>query len=110
MTPPKVLITDSISPRGIHELAADGALEVTVRTGLGEPELIQLIPDFSAIVVRSATKVTAPILQAATRLRVVGRAGVGVALHPPILDQTDCLLWCLAEGVPAAAVHGENNG
>ncbi len=49
-----------------------------VHAGLSEAELIKIIPDFSAIVVRSQTKVTAPILRAASRLRVVGRAGVGV--------------------------------
>ncbi len=78
MTPPKVLIADPISQRGVDELGLGGALDVTVRTGLTETELIELIPHFSAIVVRSQTKVTAPILQAGTRLRVVGRAGVGV--------------------------------
>jgi D-3-phosphoglycerate dehydrogenase len=76
--PPKVLIADSISQRGIDELAAGAALDVTVRTGLSEGELVQFIPEFSALVVRSQTKVTAPILQAGARLRVVGRAGVGV--------------------------------
>ena len=78
MNAPKVLIADSISTRGIEELGAGGALEVVVRTGQSEAELVALIPDFSALVVRSQTKVTAPILQAATRLKVVGRAGVGV--------------------------------
>ncbi|MBA2436056.1 MAG: phosphoglycerate dehydrogenase, partial [Chthoniobacterales bacterium] len=74
----KVLIADSISTRGGEELGADGALEVVVRTGQSEAELVELIPAFSAIVVRSQTKVTARILQAGTRLKVVGRAGVGV--------------------------------
>ena len=78
MTPPKVLIADPISQRGVDDLSAGGALDVTVRTGLSEAELMQVVPDFSAIVVRSQTKVTAPILQAAARLRVIGRAGVGV--------------------------------
>jgi D-3-phosphoglycerate dehydrogenase len=78
MTPPKVLIADSISQRGIDELAREGALEVTVKTGLSEPELVDLIPQFSALVVRSQTKVTVDILNAGTQLRVVGRAGVGV--------------------------------
>ena len=78
MTPPKVLIADSISQRGIDEFAHDGALEVTVKTGLSEPELVDLIPQFSALVVRSQTKVTVDILNAGTQLRVVGRAGVGV--------------------------------
>ena len=71
-------MADRISSCGIEELSAAGKLEVSVQTGLSEAELIKVIPEFSAIVVRSETKVTAPILHAATRLRVVGRAGVGV--------------------------------
>ena len=78
MQPPKVLVADSISQRGIDELSRDGALEVTVKTGLSDSELVDLIPQFSALVVRSQTKVTADILNAGTKLRVVGRAGVGV--------------------------------
>ncbi|HET7513089.1 MAG TPA: hydroxyacid dehydrogenase, partial [Chthoniobacterales bacterium] len=74
----KVLVADPISQRGIDELSAGSGLEVRVQTGLGESELVQAIPEFHALVVRSQTKVTAPILQAATRLRVIGRAGVGV--------------------------------
>jgi D-3-phosphoglycerate dehydrogenase len=78
MRPPKVLIADSISPRGVDELSRDGALEVSFQTGLTESELVKIIPEFSALVVRSQTKVTAQILNAGARLRVVGRAGVGV--------------------------------
>ena len=78
MTPPKVLIADSISQRGVDELARENALHVTVKTGLNERELVELIPPFSAVVVRSQTKVTAEILNAGNKLRVVGRAGVGV--------------------------------
>jgi D-3-phosphoglycerate dehydrogenase / 2-oxoglutarate reductase len=78
MTSPKVLVADSISQRGIDELSRDGALEVTVKTGLSDRELVDLIPQFSALVVRSQTKVTDQILTAGTQLRVVGRAGVGV--------------------------------
>ncbi len=74
----KVLVADPISQRGVEELAAGGALEVTVKTGLPEAEIIKLIPDFSALVVRSQTKVTAAVLGAAKNLKVVGRAGVGV--------------------------------
>ncbi len=76
--PPKVLVADSISQRGIDELSRDGALEAMVKTGLSDRELVALIPQFSALVVRSQTKVTAEILTAGTQLRVVGRAGVGV--------------------------------
>ena len=78
MTPPKVLIADSISQRGVDELARENALQVTIKTGLKERELVELIPGFSALVVRSQTKVTAEILNAGDKLRVVGRAGVGV--------------------------------
>ena len=78
MTPPKVLIADAISQRGVDELSRDGAIEAKVKTGLSETELVDLIPDFSGLVVRSQTKVTAGVLNAGTKLRVVGRAGVGV--------------------------------
>src|SRR4029078_2953213 len=78
MTRPKVLIADSISQRGIDELAREGALDVTIKTGLSEKELSDVIPEFAGMVVRSQTKVTAAILNAGNKLRVVGRAGVGV--------------------------------
>jgi D-3-phosphoglycerate dehydrogenase len=78
MAQPKILIADSISPRGVEELSRDGVLEVAFQTGLSESELVKIIPEFSALVVRSQTKVTAQILNAGARLRVVGRAGVGV--------------------------------
>ena len=75
---PKVLVADPISQRGVEELAAGGTLEVVVNTGLPEAELIKIIPEFSALVVRSQTKVTAAVLDAACKLKAVGRAGVGV--------------------------------
>ncbi len=78
MIPPKVLIADAISQRGVDELSRDGAIEAAVKAGLSEKELVGLIPDFSGLVVRSQTKVTAGVLNAGTKLRVVGRAGVGV--------------------------------
>ena len=78
MTPPKVFVADSISQRGVDELARDSALEVHVQTGLNETQLADAIPDFAALIVRSQTKVTAKILTAAKKLRAVGRAGVGV--------------------------------
>src|SRR5438045_3471149 len=78
MSLPKVFIADSISQRGVDELTRDGALEAKVQTGLSETDLSAAIPDFAALIVRSQTKVTAKILNAAKKLRVVGRAGVGV--------------------------------
>src|SRR5690349_4132144 len=74
----KVLIADSISQRGVEVLSRDGAIEVVVKTGLSESQLVDFVPVFAALIVRSQTKVTAKILDAAKKLRVVGRAGVGV--------------------------------
>lgn len=73
---PRVLIADKIADVGIEILR--GEADVTVQTGMKPDELLATIPDFEALVVRSATKVTAEVLTAATALRVVGRAGVGV--------------------------------
>src|SRR3989440_265853 len=78
MTAPKILVADSISQRGIDEMTRDGALNVSIQTGLSEAALIELIPEFSGVVVRSQTKITASIVNAGARLRVIGRAGVGV--------------------------------
>jgi D-3-phosphoglycerate dehydrogenase len=78
MTAPKVLIADSISPRGVEELSRDQAIDVVVKTGLSEAELLKIIPEFSAVIVRSETKITARVLEAGKSLRAVGRAGVGV--------------------------------
>src|SRR6266403_370501 len=78
MSSPKVFIADSISQRGVDELTRDGALDVRVQTGLSETQLAEAIPDFAALIIRSQTKVTAKILNAAKKLRAVGRAGVGV--------------------------------
>lgn len=75
---PKVLVADPISERGVAELAAGGALEVIVKTGLKEDQLLEIIGEFSGLVVRSQTKATAKLLAAATKLRAIGRAGVGV--------------------------------
>ena len=53
-------------------------IEVTFKTGLSEDEIVAMIADYSAIVVRSQTKVTPRIIDAAPKLKAIGRAGVGV--------------------------------
>jgi D-3-phosphoglycerate dehydrogenase / 2-oxoglutarate reductase len=78
MTPPKVLVADSISQRGIEELSRDGELDVLTQTKLSQEKLLEIIPDFAGLIVRSETKVTGEVLNLAKQLRVVGRAGVGV--------------------------------
>jgi D-3-phosphoglycerate dehydrogenase / 2-oxoglutarate reductase len=74
----RVLIADDLSPRGVEILRACKAIEVDVKVGLKPPELAGIIGGYHALVVRSATKVSAEILEAARSLRIVGRAGIGV--------------------------------
>src|SRR5467141_681415 len=78
MTSPKVLVADAISQRGIDELSRDAELDVSMQTKLSPEKLIEIIPDFAGLIVRSETKVTGEVLNAGKKLRVVGRAGVGV--------------------------------
>ncbi|MEO6847218.1 MAG: phosphoglycerate dehydrogenase [Chthoniobacterales bacterium] len=78
MNKPKVLVADPISERGIEELSAGGLLDVTVQTGLKEDALLEIISQYSALVVRSQTKVNAKVIEAAKNLKAIGRAGVGV--------------------------------
>ncbi|MEE4241171.1 MAG: phosphoglycerate dehydrogenase [Desulfopila sp.] len=85
----KVLISDNLSSVGAEILEKAG-IEVDVNTGLAPEELKKIIGQYDGLVIRSATKVTADILEAATRLKVVGRAGIG-------LDNVD---------IPAASQKG----
>ncbi|OBT74674.1 phosphoglycerate dehydrogenase [Pseudogymnoascus sp. 05NY08] len=73
---PKVLIPEKVSPDGLAIL--QGSLDIDQRSGLSADELKALIPDYDALIIRSETKVTAELLSAATKLKVVARAGVGV--------------------------------
>ena len=73
---PRVLVCDPTAEDGIALLRQ--VAEVTVQTGLKEDELVQVVPDYDALLVRSQTKVTRRVLEAATKLQIVGRAGVGV--------------------------------
>jgi D-3-phosphoglycerate dehydrogenase len=75
----KVLICDPISPKGIELFKKQSQFQVVVLDKrLPEAELIPVVKDVEAMVVRSETKVTRKVMEAATKLRVVGRAGVGV--------------------------------
>jgi len=74
----RILVTDGLSPRGIEVLRQTEKFEVDVRQRLSSDALLACIDNYDGLIVRSATKVTAPILQATRRLKVVGRAGVGV--------------------------------
>ncbi|HLO75455.1 MAG TPA: phosphoglycerate dehydrogenase [Magnetospirillum sp.] len=86
---PKVLISDKLSPAAV-QIFKDRGIETDVKTGLAPDELKAIIGNYDGLAIRSNTKVTADILAAATNLKVVGRAGIGV-------DNVD---------VPAATARG----
>jgi D-3-phosphoglycerate dehydrogenase len=86
---PKVLISDPMDPNAAEIFRAKG-VEVDERPGLSRDELKAIIGDYDGLAIRSATKVTAELLEAAARLKVIGRAGIGV-------DNVD---------VPAATARG----
>src|SRR5579872_4269179 len=74
---PRVLISDDLSPRAA-EIFKERGIEVDVKIGLAPDELKQVIGLYDGLAVRSATKVTKPVLERAGRLKVIGRAGIGV--------------------------------
>jgi len=84
----RILVADKIAAEGVARL--EQAAQVDVATGLSAEQLREKIPDYDALVVRSETRVTEAIIAAGRRLKVIGRAGVGV-------DNID---------VPAATRHG----
>jgi D-3-phosphoglycerate dehydrogenase / 2-oxoglutarate reductase len=86
---PKVLISDQMDPKAAEIFRARG-VEVDEKPGMSKDELKAIIGDYDGLAIRSATKVTADVLDAATNLKVVGRAGIGV-------DNVD---------IPAASARG----
>jgi D-3-phosphoglycerate dehydrogenase len=74
----KILIADSLDKEAVAELQAVPGFEVTVKPGLDEAGLVQIIPGFNAVVVRSATKITKPVIDASQGLQIVVRAGIGL--------------------------------
>jgi D-3-phosphoglycerate dehydrogenase len=86
----KVLVSDNLGEAGIRMFQEEEGIDVDVKTGLPPEELKGVIGDYDGLVIRSATKVTEDLLEAATQLKVVGRAGIG-------LDNVD---------IPAATKRG----
>ena len=87
---PKVLISDGLAPQGVEILERARGVEVVLRKSVSPAELLELVVDAEALVIRSGTKVTAEVIAKAEKLRVIGRAGIGV-------DNVD---------VPAATARG----
>lgn len=71
-----ILAADGIANEGITQLKEN--FDVEVRDKISHEELLEIIPKFDALIVRSASKVTADVLERATNLKIIGRAGVGV--------------------------------
>ena len=86
----KVLVSDKLGDAGLDIFRNEEGIELDVNTGLAPDELKAIIGQYDGLVIRSATKVTQEILDAATNLKVVGRAGIG-------LDNVD---------IPSATKHG----
>jgi D-3-phosphoglycerate dehydrogenase len=74
---PKVLIADKLSPAAIDIFKARG-VDADVKTGLSKDELIKIIGDYDGLALRSATKADKEVIASAKRLKVIGRAGIGV--------------------------------
>lgn len=73
-----ILIADPLSEEGIYPLRQAEGLEITIATDLSKEELLERIKDFDALLVRSQTQVTRVVIEAASNLKIIGRAGVGV--------------------------------
>jgi len=74
----KILISDKLAKEGVEILESIDQFQVDIKTGLKPEELKSIIGDYDAIVIRSATKLKADIIEAAGNLKFIGRAGVGL--------------------------------
>ena len=74
----KILVSDNLGEIGIQMFQEADGLDVDVKTGLAPEELQGIIGAYDALVIRSATKVNEDLLAAAGKLKVVGRAGIGL--------------------------------
>ena len=118
---PRVLIADNLSPAALA-IFNERAIEADTKTGLSKEQLLEIVANYDAIAVRSATKITSEIIRAAKKLKVVGRAGIGVdnidvsaataagviVMNAPFgnsittAEHTIALLMALARDLPAA--------
>jgi D-3-phosphoglycerate dehydrogenase len=117
----KILVSDQISDQGVAKLREEAIVDVS--TELTPDQLVERIPEYDALVVRSSTKVTRQVLEAGVNLKVVGRAGVGVdnidveaatqrgiiVINAPegntisTAEHTIAMMTALARNIPAAS-------
>ncbi|MHB1001211.1 MAG: phosphoglycerate dehydrogenase [Armatimonadota bacterium] len=101
---PRVLVSDPIAKEGIEIL--ENHFDVDVKIGMSKEELIDVIGDYDALAVRSETKVTAEVLEAAKNLKIIGRAGVGVDnIDVPVATQKGILVVNSPAGNTMAAAE-----
>jgi D-3-phosphoglycerate dehydrogenase / 2-oxoglutarate reductase len=118
----RVLLSDSLSAQGVEVLRHHPELNVDIKTGLKPPELAEIIGPYHALVIRSGTKVTREVIERASSLKVIGRAGVGVdnvdleaatrrgivVMNSPLgnsvttAEHTISMMMALARHIPAA--------
>lgn len=100
----KVLVADEISDEGINVLSKD--LDVTYDPKITQEEILKIIPDFDAILVRSRTQVTPDVITAGKKLKVIGRAGVGVDnIDLKVATESGVLVVNSPEGNTASAAE-----
>jgi D-3-phosphoglycerate dehydrogenase len=124
----KVLVSDAIAEQGI-EILKNAGFEVVQKTGLSPEELVKAIPDFDAIIVRSATKVTKEVIEAGNNLKVIGRAGIGLdnidlekakekgikvvntptATSISVAELALGMMFCAARRIPQASISTKNS-
>ena len=101
---PKVLVSDPIAKEGIELLQKH--FDVDVKTGMEKQQLIEIVGDYDALAVRSETKVTADVLEAAKNLKIIGRAGVGVDnIDVPVATQKGIIVVNSPAGNTIAAAE-----
>src|SRR5579872_4966723 len=74
---PKVLIADKLSPAAVA-IFKDRGVDIDNKPGMTKEELLAVVDQYDGIAIRSATKITADVIKAAKKLKVVARAGIGV--------------------------------
>jgi D-3-phosphoglycerate dehydrogenase / 2-oxoglutarate reductase len=101
---PKVLVSDPVDQVGIDILSQ--VAQVDVKTSLSPEELIQIIPDYDALMIRSGTRVTQAVIDAGKQLKIIGRAGVGVDnVDVPAATRRGILVVNSPEGNTVAAAE-----
>ena len=74
----KVLVSDPLSNKGLEILGRARNLKYDLKPGLSPEELKKILPEYDGIIIRSETKLKGDMIEAGTRLRVIGRAGIGL--------------------------------